>query len=195
MSYPLAVYLIAYLFLQEPFFIFRVVGAVLVVLGVGIIGREEPNTVPTLNSDGSVNRKLGMLAAGLTVLFWAIGDVSIQVGLMDVDPVDGNLVRVLAASIIMLPLLPRTTREVKALSRTHAAGFLLTGVLGIGVSLFLAMFSIKFIGATVTSILVATAPRSATPMAMLALDERVSRRVYAATAMSVMGVVLVLVAA
>lgn len=194
MSYPLAVYLIAHLFLKEPFFISRVVGAVLVVTGVGIIGRDEPATVPTLDSDGPRNRKLGLFAAGLTVLFWAIGDVTIQVGLIGVDPVDGNLVRMVAASIIMLPLVPKTTKELEALSRKHNAGFLLTGVLGIGVSLLLAMFSIKFIGATVTSILVATAPLSATPLAMLVLDEEVGPRVYAATAMIVIGIILVLLA-
>lgn len=192
MSYPLAVYLIAYLFLEEPLFLSRVLGAVLVVIGVGIIGHEEPTVVPTLDSGQSGNRKVGLLAAALTIVFWALGDVTIQIGLVSADPVDGNAIRMIVASIVMIPLLPRTTREVKALTTKQATGFLLAGMLGIGVSLFLAMFSIKFIGATVTSILVATAPLSATPMAMLALNEEVGRRVYAATAMIVIGVILVL---
>ncbi len=195
MSYPLAVYLIAYLFLDEPLLISRVLGAILVVIGVGIIGHEEPTVASTLDSGASGNRRLGLLAAALTIVFWAIGDVTIQIGLVAADPVDGNAIRMVVASLVMLPLLPHTTREVKALNNKQAAGFLLAGMLGIGVSLLLAMFSIKFIGATVTSILVATAPLSATPMAMLALDEQVGQRVYAATAMSVIGVVLVLVAA
>jgi drug/metabolite transporter (DMT)-like permease len=194
MSYPLVVYLIAYLFLDEPLFLTRVMGAVLVVIGVGIIGHEEPAAVPTLDSNQSGNRKLGLLAAALTIVFWALGDVTIQIGLVSADPVDGNAIRMIVASIIMIPLFPQTTREVKALTTKQATGFLLAGMLGIGVSLFLAMFSIKFIGATVTSILVATAPLSATPMAMLALDEDVGPRVYLATGMIVIGVVLVLLA-
>jgi drug/metabolite transporter (DMT)-like permease len=82
MSYPLAVYLLAALFLDEPVIIQRVIGAVFVVIGVAAIARTEASVEISEQSIADDRRKrIGVLLAFLTVCLWALIDVILQFGL------------------------------------------------------------------------------------------------------------------
>ncbi|MHA2143797.1 MAG: EamA family transporter, partial [Candidatus Thorarchaeota archaeon] len=96
MSYPLVVYLLAALFLDELVIIQRVVGAVLVVVGVAAIARTERSDDISATTLADIRRKrIGVLLAFLTVCLWALSDVIFQFGLSSIGAAEANFFRML----------------------------------------------------------------------------------------------------
>lgn len=192
MSYPLLVYALAATYLSEPVLPFRVLGALLVVAGVGLIARTGGQRQEDPVVDNRRKAAVGIALALVTSVLWAVGEVVLQFGLTTVDAVDGYFVRMLAGSLFLLPTLPFSLSRVRRPGRRLLVMLLVTGLIGMGFSMALGTFAVKYVGATVASIIVASAPLFTTPLSVFYLGEQVTKPVVVGTLMTFMGIVLVI---
>jgi drug/metabolite transporter (DMT)-like permease len=195
MCFPLIVYALSIIFLGEPIIITRIIGAFLVVGGVGLIGRSYNLESNTGNELDSQSFRIGVLLALTTAIAWAIGEVVFQYGLKSIDPLDGNLVRMLAGSIALLPtyILLRKKNDIRP-TRRAVIITLVAGIFGMGISLLLGTFSVKYIGATINSIILAAGPLFTTPLSVIYLKEKVTWSLVTGTLFTFLGVILVILA-
>lgn len=194
MSYPLVVYLMAAMFLEEPVILQRIIGAVIVVIGVVLIARaefteEDENNRRWSNRD----RNVGIILALITIIVWSASDVIFQYGLISVGAAEANYYRVLIASIVYIPVFVFSLRGRRQLPSKRISGIaLFTGIFSIGLSLIVYSYAIKFVGATVTSILIASAPMITAPLSALYLHEDVNKNVGIGTILTILGILLVI---
>ena len=194
MSYPLLVYFLAAVFLNEPVIPQRVIGAFIVVFGVIMIARAEQDESKNTNRWTEDELRIGLILAFLVLVCWALSDVIFQFGLVGVAPAEANFYRTLAASLILVPIFLFSLRGKRTLpSRRTTLYALATGVVGLGFSLVAYSFAIKFVGATVTSLIVASAPMFTAPLSAIYLDEDVNQRVALGTILTIIGVLMVVV--
>ncbi len=195
MSYPLLVYVLTSLFLEEPVIGQRIVGAVIAVIGVGLIARA--GRTENLN-DGSRWKerdiRIGFALALFTALSWALSDTIFQFGLISVGAAESNFFRMLVASVILVPIFFISLKGGRKLPTKRVSGLaLVTGFIGVGLSLIAFSYAVKFIGATVTAIVIASAPVFTAPLSALYLGEVVNRKVAIGTILTIIGVFLVVI--
>jgi drug/metabolite transporter (DMT)-like permease len=194
-SYPLLVYVLAATFLGEPVFFTRVLGAIMVVVGVGMIGAEQRDD--DIQSETAQNnyRLLGFILALFTIVAWALSEVSLQVGLSDMDPIDSNFVRVIAGSMMVTPgVFYRKANRMWLNDHKLISKVLLIGFLGFGVTMVLMTFAVSYVGATLNSIILAAAPLISTPISIAFTEEEWNKLVLLGTILSFVGIVLVVLA-
>lgn len=194
MSYPLAVYLLAAIFLGEPVIFQRILGAIIVVVGVVMVARAE-----YVDDDESYSRwkprdrNIGLLFAFVTIVVWSFSDVIFQYGLIGVGAAEANFYRMLVASVIYIPIFLLSLRGGRSLPTRRISGIaLVTGVFSIGISLIVYSYAIKYIGATITAVLISSAPVVTAPLSALYLQEDVNRYVGLGTILTIIGIVLVI---
>ncbi|MFW9966434.1 MAG: DMT family transporter [Candidatus Thorarchaeota archaeon] len=195
MSYPLGVYLLAALFLDEPVIIQRVIGAVLVVVGVGAIARTEKSieTFDSILADHR-RRRIGFFLAILTVFLWAMSDVTFQFGLTSVGAAEANFFRMLVASLVLVPIFFVKHRGGKSLPTIRITLLaLLIGLFSMSLSLILYSYAVKFVGATITSVITASAPIFTAPISAVYLKEELGAKVIGGTVLTIIGVLLVVI--
>lgn len=194
-SYPLLVYLLAALFLAEPVYPLRVFGAIMVVVGVGLITHDQNIQAKNSLDEDKRNIIIGVLFALITFVAWALSDLTLQVGLQDIDPLDANFVRIIVATVIFLPAVSKSGGKSQLRTdRKLLAIVLLTGFVGFGVTLVLFTFAVAYIRATVNSVILAAAPLVGTPLSIAVLDEEAPKLIVAGTVLAVLGVSLVVIA-
>ena len=195
MSYPLLVYLLAALFLEEPVIFQRVIGAILAVIGVAAIARTEASEEISEESIADDRMKrVGVFLAFLTVCLWAMSDVIFQFGLTAIGAAEANFFRMLVASIVLIPIFIIAQARGKPLpSRRIILVALITGVFSIALSLVLYSYAVKFVGATVTSVIVASAPIFTAPLSAIYLKEEMGLKVIGGTILTVIGVAMVVI--
>ena len=195
MSYPLVVYLLAAIFLGEPVILQRIIGAVIVVFGVAMIARAEYSDDAENNTRWSNrDRTIGLLLAIVTIIVWSISDVTFQYGLVGVGAAEANYYRILVASIIYIPVFMLSMKGRRQLPSRRISGMaMLIGFFSIGVSLIVYSYAVKFIGATVTSVLIASAPVITAPLSALYLREDVNKYVGIGTILTVLGILMVVI--
>ncbi|MBN2228450.1 MAG: DMT family transporter [Candidatus Thorarchaeota archaeon] len=194
MSYPLLVYLITAYFLEEPVIIQRVLGAIIVVMGVGLIARAEyKERSEDIGKWSPKDRTIGFALAFFTMVAWALSDSIFQFGLINVDPADANFYRILVASIILVPFFFLSFKGKRHLPNRRIIAFaLMTGLVGIGLSLIAYSYAVKYIGATITAVMIASAPVLTAPLSALYLGEDVNKIVAFGTILTILGVILVI---
>ena len=195
MSYPLVVYLMAALWLGEAVILQRIMGAVLVVIGVILISRAEYSEESMNKSQWSASdRRIGFILAFLTIAFWSASDVIFQFGLIAAGVAEANFFRMVVAAIIFLPIFIVSLRGPRNLpSKKLSAVAAVTGVVGFGLSLILYSYAVKFVGATITSVIIASAPVVTAPLSAVYLNEDVNRSVALGTLLTILGILLVVV--
>ena len=194
MSYPLVVYLMAAMFLAEPVILQRIVGAIIVVIGVALIARAEFSEDDENNKRwNSRDRTIGLLLAFITIIVWSASDVTFQYGLISVGAAEANYYRILVASIVYIPVFMYSLRGRRQLPSRRISGIaMLTGFFSIGLSLIVYSYAIKFIGATITSVLIASAPVITAPLSVVYLREDVNKNVGIGTILTIVGILLVI---
>jgi drug/metabolite transporter (DMT)-like permease len=194
MSYPLLVYFLAAVFLSEPVIPQRVIGAFVIVFGVIMIARAEQDETKNKNRWSEDELRIGLILAFLVFVCWAMSDVIFQYGLVGVAPAEANFYRILAASLILVPVFLFSLRGERTLPIRRTTMFALgTGIVGLGLSLIAYSFAVKLVGATVTSLIVASAPMFTAPLSAIYLDEDVNRRVAIGTILTILGVLMVVI--
>jgi drug/metabolite transporter (DMT)-like permease len=194
MSYPLLVYLLAAMFLGEPFIPQRVIGAFIVVSGVIMIARAERDETRTNERWNKGDLERGVIVAFLVLVCWATSDVVFQFGLIGVAPAEANFYRILAASLLLVPVFLFSVwgRKVYPSRKTIVYASLI-GVIALGFSLIAYSFAMKFVGATVTSLIVASGPMLTAPLSVVFLNEDVNRSVAFGTLLTIIGVLMVVI--
>ncbi|MHA2201371.1 MAG: DMT family transporter [Candidatus Thorarchaeota archaeon] len=194
MSYPLLVYLLTALFLGEPVILQRIIGAVITVVGVGLIARAGQVENEGVAKWKQRDIQIGFVLAILTALCWALSDTVFQFGLVSVGAAESNFFRLVVASVILVPIFFISLKGGRKLPSQRTTGMaLLTGLVGVGLSLIAYSYAVKFIGATVTAVIVAAAPVFTAPLSALYLGEDVNRRVILGTILTIIGVFLVVI--
>ncbi|MHA2396954.1 MAG: DMT family transporter [Candidatus Thorarchaeota archaeon] len=195
MSYPLLVYFLAAMFLDEPIIPQRVIGAFIVIFGVIMIARaEQDETKIDRNRWSDDDLQRGLILAFLVFICWALSDVTFQYGLIGVPPAEANFYRILAASLILVPIFLISLKRERVLPSRRTTMFALaTGIVGLGLSLVVYSFAVKFVGATVTSLIIASAPMFTAPLSAIYLDEDVNQRVAVGTILTIIGVLMVVI--
>lgn len=195
MSYPLVVYLLAAIFLGEPVIPQRVIGAVIVVVGVVLVARAEYSDEIEENPRwSSRDRSIGLLLAFVTIVVWSLSDVLFQYGLISVDASEANFFRIVVASIVYIPVFMFSLRGKRQLPSRRISGIaLITGLFSIGLSLIVYSYAIKLVGATITSVLIASAPIITAPLSALYLQEDVNKYVGVGTVLTILGIILVVI--
>ncbi|MGY5881658.1 MAG: DMT family transporter [Candidatus Thorarchaeota archaeon] len=195
MSYPLVVYALAALFLGEPVILQRVLGAVIVVIGVSLIARAEYSEKTENNTRWNTrDRNVGLLLAFVTIVVWSVSDVTFQYGLIGVGAAEANFYRMVVASIVYIPIFMISLRGGRRLpSRKISSIAMITGFFSIGLSLIVYSFAVKFVGATITSVMIASAPVITAPLSALYLREDVNSKVGIGTILTILGILLVVI--
>ena len=192
MSYPLLVYFLAAVFLGEPVLPQRVIGAIIIVIGVIMIARAEQDETKNGKRWSEDDIRMGIILAVLVFICWAASDVIFQFGLVGVGVAEANFYRVFAASLILVPVFLMTMRgERKLPTRRVTTYTLLIGIISFGFGLIIYSFAVKFVGATVTALIIASGPMFTAPLSALVLDEDVNRNVAIGTIMTIIGVLMV----
>jgi drug/metabolite transporter (DMT)-like permease len=198
MSYPLFTYFFAFLLLREPVGPVRLMGVALTIGGVSLITRYQ--STPKLGQpdqlEGAHAKRfdtVGVVLALSAAISWAIGAIILQVGLVGVEPADGNLIRIAAGSATLLPLFAAArARGMPVPTKRATKRTLLAGFFGMGIGSLLYVTAVKYTGAALSSVLAATAPLFALPASFAILKERITRTIVAGTIATVVGVWLVI---
>ncbi|MFW9833060.1 MAG: DMT family transporter [Candidatus Thorarchaeota archaeon] len=192
MSYPLLVYFLAALFLAEPVIPQRVIGAIIIVIGVIMIVRAEYDDEKIDKRWSKDDIRIGIVLAFLVFFCWAASDVIFQFGLTGVPPAEANFYRIFAASLILVPVFLLSLRgEREFPNKRTTLHALLVGIIALGFSLIAYTFGVKFVGVTVTALIVASAPMFTAPLSVVLLDEDVNRKVAVGTVLTIIGVLMV----
>ena len=193
MTFPLFTYLATVVFFGEPLLLTRLVGVILAIIGVIFISREQTDAGIAVD-DLSARRhhRIGLVLALLTPFFWTAGALITQVAIANVDPIQGNLFRVLTGSLVILPIIlfARQTGMPKP-TRRATKYVLVAGFWGMGVGSIMYVTAVQLAGAAVMSVLAATAPIFALPFAALYLKEKITPLILFGTALSICGIWLV----
>ncbi len=192
-SYPLMVYVLAVVFVDELILPSRIIGIFMVVVGVGLIAYDQNRESVNLIDADRRTVLLGLVFALLTIVAWALSDVSLQIGLVGIDPIDTNFVRMALGSTFLLPALPYSKKRGTSLRDPRLLSIiLLLGILGYGLPMLLMTFAVDIVGATVNSVMLAAAPLIGAPMSIFYLKERVTMSVVIGTLLAFFGVILVI---
>ena len=195
MSYPLLVYLLTAYFLGEPVILQRIFGAIIVVVGVGLVARaSQKESIDNSKRWSDRDRSIGLILAFLTFISWGLSDAVFQFGLINVGAAEANFFRMLFASIVLVPFFLISLRRGRSLPNRQVVAFAsITGLVGMGLSLVAYSYAVKFVGATITAVIIASAPVFTAPLSAIFLGEDVNKRVLAGTLMTILGVILVIV--
>ena len=190
MSFPIFTYLLAIAVgLEEPL-LSRSAGILLAVIGVILISKEQGQ-----DENHSVKRKLDKVGVGLALLaaiFFAMATILLQVGVEDVSPIDGNFVRVAFGSVAFIPMfLIAKHRGMPTPPQRTVKIIAVAGLFGMGLGSLLYVSTVKFLGAAVTSVIGSLSPLFALPISMIFLKERITRVAMIGVAVTIAGVILV----
>ena len=190
MSFPVLTYILAILFLDDEISAIRFLGTVIAVVGIILISREQNG-----EQDEYGNSRLdilGICMALFTMVCYSVGTVLLDLGVTGVDPIDANFVRILIGSIEFIPIyvlasqmgMPKPTW--RATKIVAIAGFF---GMALGSVLYVAM--VKYIGASMGSVVGSTSPLFAVPVSMILLKERPTRIALLGIVITIIGVILV----
>ncbi|MDO8125067.1 MAG: DMT family transporter [Candidatus Hermodarchaeota archaeon] len=197
MIFPLVTYLFSIIFLGEALRIIRLAGALLAVVGVSLITREQAKQEAASQSlESEVQKswdKIGIALAVLAAFCWATATVILQIGLIGVDPIDANLIRITVGSLFLLPIfLIARKRGMPKPTKRASKIVLVAGFFGMGIGSLLYVSTVAITGAAVTSVVAASAPLFALPLAIFYLKEKITPLILLGTLFTVLGIWLVI---
>ncbi len=198
MSFPIITYFLSIWLLNEPILLTRLIGVILTVIGISLISHETSELQGIDFEESSLPDKrtwdlLGISLALLAAVSWAFATIILQIGLVNADPIDANLIRILTGSIFLLPIfLIARKRGMSMPSKRATKLTLIAGFFGMGLGSILYVTAVKYTGAAVMSVVAATAPLFALPFSVIFLKEKITSIVFLGTILSVLGIVLVI---
>ncbi|MFX1300191.1 MAG: DMT family transporter [Promethearchaeota archaeon] len=193
MIFPIVTYFFSIIFLNEALRITRLAGALLAVIGVSLITREQAKQETVSESMETEVRKrwdkIGIVLAIFAAFCWATATVILQIGLIGADPIDANLIRVTIGSLFLLPIfLISRNRGMPNPTKRASKIVLVAGFFGMGIGSLLYVLTVAFTGAAVTSVIAASAPLFALPFAVFYLKEKITPLILLGTLCTVLGI-------
>ncbi|MHA1929828.1 MAG: DMT family transporter [Candidatus Thorarchaeota archaeon] len=191
MSFPILTYALTIIFLGEALIASRLVGVFIAVIGVIVISREQESE-DTQEKHATKFDAIGIFLAILTSILYALGTVILQVGVTDVDPITANFIRVMSGSIAFAPMFVVARFKGMPLPTKRATKLVaLAAFFGMGIGSLFYVIGVKYAGATIMSVIGATAPLFAVPVSVIFLKERVTRLAGIGILITIIGVILV----
>ncbi len=193
MSFPIITFFMTVGFLGEPLILSRLTGAVIALIGVILISNEENRKQ---NEDGTQKKLdvLGLFGAFATALLYATGTTILQVGIEGVDPIAGNLIRMVVGSIAFIPMVALARYSGMTLPTAKATKLVvIAGFFGMAVGSLFYVSAVALVGAAIMSVIASTAPLFAVPVSVLVLKEKVTPIVGVGILATIVGVILVVV--
>ena len=171
---------LAVVFLSEQFLLRYLIGTTAIVLAIAGI---------SFNINYGVERKRlkGILTALGVAVLYAIGTITVSIGLRFVGVILANSVRFPIVFLFMLSLSSMWKSETKV-SRRDFCLLALSGVFGMTLSSIAFLYGIQLIGAARTSSLNASSPIWAAVMSALFLKERLTWKIAMSCIMVVVGI-------
>ena len=190
-SYPILTYFLAIVLIGESVVISRFFGVMITVFGVIVITREQNTNNHEDPSQSSIDI-IGVMLAIVTMILYAFATVFLQLGVTNVEPIEGTFVRVLVGSLEFMPmfLLARHFGMSKP-TRQATKKVIIAGFFGMAIGALLYVTTVKLVGATIGSVLGSTSPLFAVPISIIYLKERVTWKTGLGTVLTVLGVILV----
>jgi drug/metabolite transporter (DMT)-like permease len=201
------------LILDEEFTVGLLTGGVLIGLGCYLIvvpgGKQHPAekigsplAAPTIGpspaavpSQRHKHRFEGYVMLGLAPLLWAIATVWLASARGELSPIAASALRMpVGAGLLVLFLLSTRPRDLQraAANRRDLVMIAGAGLGGMAVGSLLYVYALMEAGVARAAVLSASSPLFVIPLAMLFLDEILTRRILMGTAISVTGIVLVI---
>jgi DME family drug/metabolite transporter len=191
--YPISTYIIAIFLLDEVIVISRFMGVIVAVIGVTIISREqafENENEETMGIDS-----IGIGLAFVAAICWSIGSVLLQIGIVDVDPIDANFVRMIFGGAIFVPVFLAALKSgMHKPTRKSAKIVTAAGFLGMTMGTLLYTYTVKLVGASIAALLGSTSPLFAAPISVMLLKESFGKKSIVGILLTVVGVSLVVLA-
>jgi drug/metabolite transporter, DME family len=177
-SYPVFTVVFAWLLISETITWVVVLAAMLVVGGIGFIGRSQYPERSESSILSTIKRKKGILIALFSAMTWGIGTVVMKVGTFLTEPiiVSAIMAWISTISLVSWQIVRRNLRG--ELKQFTPRSWVMLGVAGIvggmGLTNILFMLSVHYIGASKAAILTATSPLFSALLAWIFLNERLS---------------------
>jgi len=194
-TFPLFTVLFSVLFLGEQVGWAMIAGAVLTLLGVGIVARAKGAAVEVDGSPLSSSRLVkGSLLALATAVVWGIATVAISVGAEGINSAVATSVRVPVVALLSSLAAARGggLRRLRSLDRHTIGSLVLAGVLGWGIGATLFTASVQLAGPSKAAVIGTLAPLFGVPLAKIFLHERPTRHVLVGTLLTIAGIILVI---
>jgi drug/metabolite transporter (DMT)-like permease len=169
-----------------------VLGVLLILAGVYLLS-SGPRAAPAQPTTGGV-RLGGILLALGTALLWAIGTIILTPISQKAHPFAVNCVRQSGGALLFFALMPKLLglQQLKALTRKELGTMAAAGLLAGGAGALLFITSLRYAGASISSALSAATPIFSTPLSILFLSEKATKRVAAGSVLIIIGVWLVI---
>jgi drug/metabolite transporter (DMT)-like permease len=181
---------VSFLFLDESFTWFNIIGAILVGVGVYLVaaaGKEAKTS-----SHGRMNVK-GVILALIASLAWTAGAVTLKLGVTEMDAFVAAAIRTPASAIAITGLVMSRSRKREILQfekygRRNMALAFGAGALSYGVASVSYAAAMQLIGAGKTVLITAVAPIFILPLSIVFLKERPTIYAKVGIIISVFGV-------
>jgi drug/metabolite transporter (DMT)-like permease len=189
--FPIITYVLAIFMVAEKVIPLRFVGVIVAIAGIGLISYEQGDS----EGEAKLKDMVGIVLALFAALCWSLGTVFLQIGAAGIDPVDANFVRMAFGSALFIPVILGARYQGKHMPSGRSTKIVLAGsFLGMSLGTLLYTYSVDLIGASVASLLGSTSPLFALPFSIVFLKERYSRKSVLGAALTVIGVILVVLA-
>ena len=193
MSFPIITFFLTVGFLGEPLILSRLAGAIIAVIGIILISTEQNRNEKESETPTKLDM-FGILGAIVTALLYATGTTVLQVGIEGVDPIGGNLIRVIVGSIAFVPMVAvARVGGMKLPTRKVTIRVVIAGFFGMALGSLFYVAAVAMVGAAIMSVIASTAPLFAIPVSVLILKEKVTSIAGIGILATIVGVVLVIV--
>ena len=182
-AYPLFIIPLSSFFLREKLTPGILAGTAAILSAVWLISRSKEEDVK------SVRMKLGIAAALLAALFWAIDAVIFKFVMRELDPVFIAFFKIIAIMPFLLAYsaLTRKNSELKRLERRDVILAAIGGVFGVGVGDMSYLMGLSLTQANIAGPLAATTPMFAGILAAVFLKEKITLNVFLAMLLATVG--------
>ncbi len=190
-SYPLFTMLLAWAFLSETISWAMILGALLVVVGVTLLGRGEGDLPEAKTSSMQDSSTRGTVLALFSAACWGVATAVMKVGMGEADLFAAGATMAWSASGILtlwIIIRGRVSSFLGGFDFRSLAVVAGTGLLGAsGLSNLLFLMAVHHAGAARASVLAATSPLFAALFAIFLLRERFSLKIGAGSLLVVVG--------
>ncbi len=189
---PLMTTVLAAVILGERVTWLQVVGTLLVLAAVYLLAFPHGPLGNVRSLLSGADRRGLMLAIG-TAACWASATVMLREGLVGVDLLSANFMRMTVAATMLLSIQAVTSkrRALQGADRRVLVTLALTGALA-ATSSFGYLTAVSYAGAAKASVLTSTSPLFGLPLSVFVLHEKVNRRIATGSLVCVLGIWLVL---
>ncbi len=194
MTFPFLTFVLEILFLNEDIDLIKGFAISVIIFGVILIGKSTTSSKNPSISNLEKENQMGILLAIFAAVFWAIGALTLKIGVEDIDPIAASLIRVAVASVILLPMVGVNSyrKDWKQPAPKTLALILIAGFFGMTLGALLYTIAIKYSGASTSAAIAATAPIITVPLSAFFLKEHIDNIVVIGTMFTVLGVIILI---